>query len=167
MKAHPIWPALLSFAIPVIGWSLGFIVDHDIFAWLGLFGGISVAALSGARMLWAQIRLGDSRNLRDDVRDRLGAFIAEAEQLKADLVAWEDLGEFDADANNWHERVSAFVRTWIGEAFAVRLFSDPDIRGGEPFGLSSERLGRWRWLNFRVLRLKEFASELASVPIAA
>ena len=167
MKAHPIWPALLSFAIPVVGWSLGFIVAHDVFAWLGLFGGISVAALSGANILWARIRTDDGRGGRQEPAARLTAFLAEAERLKADLVAWEDLAEVDREVSDWRDRVLAFVRDRMGETFAARLFSDPDIRGGEPFGLSAERLGRWRWLNYRTYRLQEFAEELACAPVAA
>jgi len=166
VKTDPVWPALLSFAIPIIGASLGYIVAHDIFAWLGLFGGIAVAALSGAKMLWARIELPKPVGQRKDVPSQLAAFIAEAEQLKADLVAWEDLAELDPEVNDWRARVTALVRERLGEAFAIRVFSDPDIRGGEPFGLSAERLGRWRWLNYRTHRLQELAAELAPAPAA-
>jgi hypothetical protein len=161
VKAHPVWPALLSFAIPVVGWSLGFIVGHDIFAWLGLFGGIAVAALSGARILWAQVKVGDAADRRQDLRAELAILIAEAEQLKEAVRALEPLADVDPSATDWYQRTTTFVRVRLGEAFAARLLTDPLIRGGEPFGLPSAHLGRWRWLNYRVLRLQEFASELA------
>lgn len=161
MKVHPVWPALLSLAIPIVGWSLGFIVDHDAFAWLGLFGGIAVAALSGARILWARVLISDAADRRTDVRVELAVFIAEAEQIKAALCAQEPIAEIDPETSDWHQRVTAFVRSHLGEAFAVRLLADPDIRGGEPFGLPNQHLGRWRWVNYRVLRLQEFARELA------
>jgi hypothetical protein len=161
VKVHPAWPALLSFAIPVVGWSLGFIVDHDAFAWIGLFGGVAVAALCGARMLWATVEVADTRDRRIDVRVQLAEFISEAETLKEAVRAQDDLAEIDLETGDWHERVCVFVRARMGETFAARLVGDPAIRGGEPFGLPTEHLRRWRWLNGRIFRLQEFARELA------
>ena len=161
VPVHPIWPALLSFAIPVVGWSLGFILAHDAFAWIGLFLGIAVAALSGARMLWAGAVSAVARpSPRIDTGAQLALFIREAEAIKASIEARRDLAEIGEEAREWHERVAAFVRERLGEAFCARLFSDPGVRGGEPFGLPADYLTRWRWLNNRTVHLNEFIREL-------
>jgi hypothetical protein len=164
VPAHPIWPALLSFAIPIVGWSLGFIVDHDIFAWLGLFGGISVAAMSGAAILWAKVAVAGQPAPRLDTRAQLLAFVSEAEAIKTAIQAQRDLAEIGEDARTWHERVAPFVRERLGEVYAARLASDPGVRGGEPFGLPTDYLTRWRWLNNRTVHLQAFAGELSREP---
>jgi hypothetical protein len=88
------------------------------------------------------------------LRDRLAAFLVEAQQLRARL---NEVPLPITDHNAWVDRVNAYLRDNLGKAHAVRF---SDFSGMVFHGDGSERSKMDRSLDGRSRRLHEFISEL-------
>jgi hypothetical protein len=99
-------------------------------------------------------RSGVTPVLRQQYQERLGEFLAEAQQLRSRL---NDGAVSVTDHNAWVDRVSDFLRNNLGKAYEVRF---SDFSGMTFYGDSSERSRMSRSLEGRCRRLHEFMAEL-------
>jgi hypothetical protein len=83
-------------------------------------------------------------------RERLGEFLAEAQQLRSHLSI--------AEHNAWVERVNEFLRTNLGKSYEARF---SDFSGMTFYSDSSERSQMSRSLDGRCRRLHEFMAEMS------
>lgn len=124
-------------------------------AWLlgiaTVLGGISALVYFRDRW-WGQGSLTPAR--KQKCRERLGEFLAEAQQLRLRLNG----GTVPvADHNAWVDRVNEYLRTNLGKAYEVRF---SDFSGMTFYGDSSERSQMSRSLEGRSRRLHEFMAEM-------
>jgi len=92
---------------------------------------------------------------RQQHRERLGEFLAEAQQLRSRLNGG---GVSIAEHNVWVERVKDFLRTNLGKSYEARF---SDFSGMTFYGDSSERSQMSRSLDGRCRRLLEFMGEMS------
>lgn len=101
---------------------------------------------------------------RKRIRERFGALIEQVEILKqaARIASNQDhLEGLIRDTEAWREELMAFIGESLDASYRARILSDAGILSGEPTGLGDPLLGRWRWLNYRSIRLQEIAKEFS------
>lgn len=87
-------------------------------------------------------------------REGLGSMLAEANGLARAFCSEHPLDELIAAVNNWHLRATEFADESLDTAERSILWSDAGIICGEPT-INEERKDRWRWINYRAIRLQQ------------
>lgn len=114
------------------------------------------AAMASERIAELADLLADRAN-EDAVkrkREVLGIMLAEANGLARAFCAEHPIDELIAAVTDWHSRATEFADKSLDTAERSILWSDAGIICGEP-NLIEERKDRWRWINYRAIRLQQ------------
>jgi hypothetical protein len=128
-----------------------YFLNNDQFGWT-VASGVGALVFAGLA-IYLHKRRSASLDLSVH-REKLASFITEAQQLRTRL---NETPLPVADHNAWVDRVAAYLRANLGEAYVVRL---SDFSGMTFYSSSSERSKMERAIEGRSRRLQEFMAEL-------
>jgi len=113
----------------------------------------------------ASIRQEQQQTERREIRERLETFILEGRTLLGQIRDTQrDLPNRPAD--EWAQRAELYLRSKLGERYAVRFRND----GGDMYGdaaVTAARLGYWRAVRNRVVNLEMISAEFPEQPALA
>ena len=92
-------------------------------------------------------------------RNTLGVLLHNANEIAKLYETDRPLEEIITIANAWRDDMVSFAEGNLDEAHKALLWSNTGILIGEPT-LAEGRLGRWRWLTYRAIRLQEIIKTL-------
>lgn len=87
-------------------------------------------------------------------RDAIGQLLVEANGLAGAFCTEQPIELIIAAVDDWRNRTVAFADESLDGAHRALLWSDTGIVCGMP-ALPEERLGRWRWITYRAIRLQK------------
>jgi hypothetical protein len=129
---------------------------------LAISAGIVCMVALGATF-YGQHSIGAARDAEHrhnvEVRERLGAFIAEGDSL---MREYADLGTpLPTDkANDWANRTETFLAMRLGMSYVIRFRDDTGVPSIRLTIGDAARGAEWYGIYARVLRLQEFSTEV-------
>lgn len=127
------------------------------------FGGVMDALREQTVLLQKRLDAipgGADSERRKQIRTALGEFLVQGSTLKRAFESDSPLDAIVEKVVNWRVAMTAYFESQLDSSYTSRLFDDAGILTGQP-ALSEDRLGRWRWVNHRSIRLQEFIREFA------
>jgi hypothetical protein len=118
---------------------------------------IAAEALADTEALAVKFQSDEARKAK---RVALGVLIEEASNLLDDLRGDADLEELIGRVADWRTRTLALLDEQFDPGYRARFMNSSGIVSGEPAGLEEERKSRWRWLNYRTIRLQQIQDSL-------
>lgn len=92
-------------------------------------------------------------------RNTLGIMLHNANEIAKLYHTEKPLDEIVTMADGWRDNMVNFADGNLDEAHKALLWSNTGILIGEPT-LPTDRMGRWRWLTYRAVRLQEIIRSL-------
>lgn len=129
-----------------------------IFAW----SLITLPAVMAAEQQEEIDRLQEAQETAEKAAERrkiLGIMLHNANAISSLYRSDTPLDDIVGMADSWLSEMNQFAEANLDEAHQALLWSNTGILIGEP-SLPQDRIGRWRWITYRAIRLQEIIKTL-------